>query len=41
MEKIAVIDFETTGISPNMGARITEVAVVLVEDGFWLFFVIY
>ncbi len=33
MEKIAVIDFETTGISPNMGARITEVAVVLVEDG--------
>ncbi len=33
MEKIAVIDFETTGISPNYGARITEVAIVLVEGG--------
>jgi DNA polymerase-3 subunit epsilon len=30
---IAVIDFETTGLSPAMGDRATEVAIVLVEDG--------
>jgi DNA polymerase III subunit epsilon len=30
---IAVIDFETTGISPGMGDRATEVAVVLLEGG--------
>jgi DNA polymerase-3 subunit epsilon len=30
---IAVIDFETTGISPNMGDRATEVAVVMLENG--------
>ncbi|MDB5849982.1 MAG: polymerase subunit epsilon [Rhodoferax sp.] len=30
---IAVIDFETTGISPGQGARATEVAIVLLEDG--------
>lgn len=28
-----VLDFETTGLSPNMGARTTEVAAVLVENG--------
>jgi DNA polymerase III subunit epsilon len=33
METIAVIDFETTGMSPPMGARATEVAAVLLEDG--------
>jgi len=30
---VAVIDFETTGSSPGQGARATEIAVVLVEDG--------
>jgi DNA polymerase-3 subunit epsilon len=29
----AVIDFETTGLSPAQGARPTEIAVVLVNDG--------
>ncbi len=33
MQTIAVIDFETTGISPTQGARATEIAAVLVEDG--------
>ncbi len=33
MSTFAVIDFETTGISPNMGDRATEVAIVLLEDG--------
>lgn len=33
METIAVIDFETTGLSPAMGDRATEVAVVIVENG--------
>ncbi len=33
MEKIAVIDFETTGISPDMGDRATEVAVVVIAGG--------
>ncbi|MCY1163973.1 MAG: 3'-5' exonuclease [Pseudomonadota bacterium] len=33
MSRIAVIDFETTGLSPTMGDRATEVAIVLVEDG--------
>ena len=33
MPPIAVIDFETTGISPGQGARATEVAIVLLEDG--------
>ena len=33
MTPIAVIDFETTGISPERGDRATEVAVVLVQDG--------
>ena len=30
---LAVIDFETTGMSPAMGARATEIAVVLLRDG--------
>ena len=33
METIAVIDFETTGLSPTQGARATEIAAVLVRDG--------
>lgn len=32
-ERIAVIDFETTGISPGTGCRATEIAVVIVEQG--------
>ncbi len=31
VQPIAVIDFETTGLSPAMGDRATEVAIVLVE----------
>jgi len=33
VKPIAVIDFETTGLSPAMGDRATEVAIVLVEGG--------
>jgi DNA polymerase-3 subunit epsilon len=33
MQPIAVIDFETTGISPARGDRATEVAIVMVEGG--------
>ena len=33
MSRIAVIDFETTGISPTAGDRATEVAVVILEAG--------
>lgn len=33
MSRIAVIDFETTGISPAMGDRATEVAIVMLEGG--------
>ena len=33
MSRIAVIDFETTGLSPGMGDRATEAAIVLVEGG--------
>lgn len=29
----AVIDFETTGLSPALGARPTEVAIVLIAEG--------
>ena len=32
-ERIAVIDFETTGISPNSSCRATEIAVVIMEQG--------
>lgn len=31
MKRIAVIDFETTGLSPAMGDRATEIAIVLLE----------
>lgn len=31
MNPIAVIDFETTGLSPTMGDRATEVAIVMME----------
>jgi DNA polymerase-3 subunit epsilon len=33
METVAVIDFETTGMSPAQGARATEIAAVLVQGG--------
>jgi DNA polymerase III epsilon subunit-like protein len=33
METVAVIDFETTGASPDQGSRATEIAVVLVREG--------
>jgi DNA polymerase III subunit epsilon len=33
MEAVAVIDFETTGLSPDHGDRATEIAAVLVRDG--------
>ena len=33
METLAVIDFETTGLSPAQGARATEIAAVLVAGG--------
>ena len=33
MSRIGVIDFETTGLSPAMGDRATEVAIVVMEDG--------
>ncbi len=32
-ETVAVIDFETTGLSPEWGARATEVAAVVIENG--------
>ena len=32
METMAVIDFETTGLSPNGGARATEIAVVIIQE---------
>lgn len=33
MSTVAVIDFETTGLSPGQGARATEIAAVRVEHG--------
>lgn len=33
MQTVAVIDFETTGISPDAGARAAEIAAVLLRDG--------
>ncbi|MBC3350269.1 3'-5' exonuclease [Pseudomonas sp. SWRI196] len=33
MERIAVIDFETTGITPSSSCRATEIAVVILEHG--------
>ncbi len=33
MERVAVLDFETTGLSPDLGDRPTEIAIALVEGG--------
>ena len=33
MTRIAVIDFETTGLSPAMGDRVTKYAIVMLEGG--------
>ena len=33
MHTYAIIDFETTGMTPSQGARPTEIAVVLVREG--------
>ncbi|MFP3801157.1 PolC-type DNA polymerase III [Paraburkholderia sp. SIMBA_027] len=33
MQTVAVLDFETTGLSPSMGDRATEIAVILLRDG--------
>lgn len=33
MQTVAVLDFETTGLSPNLGDRATEIAVILMRDG--------
>jgi DNA polymerase-3 subunit epsilon len=33
MEVVAVIDFETTGLSPGQGDRATEIAAVILQDG--------
>ncbi|EGV16444.1 Exonuclease RNase T and DNA polymerase III [Thiocapsa marina 5811] len=33
MEPVVVIDFETTGLSPDYGDRATEIAAVLIRDG--------
>lgn len=33
METVAVLDFETTGLSPNYGDRATEIAITLVRAG--------
>jgi DNA polymerase-3 subunit epsilon len=33
METVAVLDFETTGLSPSYGDRATEIAITLVRDG--------
>jgi DNA polymerase-3 subunit epsilon len=33
LEAVAVIDFETTGLSPAQGDRATEIAVVILRDG--------
>ncbi|CAG9180004.1 DNA polymerase III PolC-type [Cupriavidus laharis] len=33
MQTVAVLDFETTGLSPSRGDRATEIAVILLRDG--------
>ena len=33
MDTVAVIDFETTGMSPDTGGRATEIAAILLRDG--------
>jgi DNA polymerase-3 subunit epsilon len=32
MDPVVVIDFETTGLSPDMGDRAIEIAAVLIPD---------
>ena len=32
METLAIIDFETTGLSPQEGARAAEIAAVVLQD---------
>ena len=32
-DTVVVLDFETTGLSPNTGDRAIEIGAVLVEDG--------
>ncbi|MES2351723.1 MAG: exonuclease domain-containing protein, partial [Pseudomonadota bacterium] len=32
-QSIVMLDFETTGLSPDMGDRITEVAALRIVDG--------
>ena len=32
-EPIAILDFETTGLSPDVGDRVTEVGVVVIAEG--------
>ena len=33
MDPVVLIDFETTGLSPDNGDRATEIAAVLIRDG--------
>ena len=33
MERVAVLDFESKGLSSDLGNRPTEIAIVVVEDG--------
>lgn len=33
MQTVAVLDFETTGLSPSQGDRATEIAIILLRDG--------
>lgn len=33
MQTVAILDFETTGLSPSRGDRATEIAVILLRDG--------
>lgn len=33
LETVAIIDFETTGLSPNEGERATEIAAIVLQDG--------
>lgn len=33
MQTVAILDFETTGLSPTQGDRATEIAVILLRDG--------
>ena len=33
MTRLAIIDFETTGMTPDQGARATEIGIALLENG--------